>query len=220
MGAALRRERLAVIAVSGVRPDGQGRRSVVVRPAHPADAPRLGVVHVRSWQSAYPGLLPQDYLDGLDPAVRAERWLGVLTTEVRPGEQVFVVESGGEVVGFVSVGPSRDGSGGSPEGEVGEVHAIYLLPRWWGQGLGVRLLVAGLDHLRENGFRSATLWVLESNTRARRFYERCGWALDGAATVDTSLGFPMSEVRYRVDLRPDTGPGHEQLRGTPGTTTA
>ncbi|HEY0933157.1 MAG TPA: hypothetical protein VGD91_05360, partial [Trebonia sp.] len=46
----------------------------VVRPAREADAAQIALVHVRSWQGAYRGLLPQDYLDELDPVQRLARW--------------------------------------------------------------------------------------------------------------------------------------------------
>ena len=50
------------------------------------------------------------------------------------------------------------------------------------------------------GFTQATLWVLESNARARQFYAKGGWVEDGAVTQDDSHGFPISEVRYRRQL--------------------
>jgi hypothetical protein len=59
---------------------------------------------------------------------------------------------------------------------------------------------AALQGLAGAGFTAATLWVLESNARARRFYEACGWSADGTAKVDDSRGFPLSEVRYRRSL--------------------
>src|ERR1700759_342461 len=45
----------------------------VIRAARAADAAQIALVHVRSWQSAYRGLMPQAYLDGLDPAQRVGR---------------------------------------------------------------------------------------------------------------------------------------------------
>ena len=50
------------------------------------------------------------------------------------------------------------------------------------------------------GFRAATLWVLRGNERARRFYERAGWTVDGARKDDVVAGVPVTEVRYRRDL--------------------
>ena len=45
--------------------------AVTVRHARAGDAPDLGLVHVRAWQAAYRGQMPDDYLDGLRPEERA-----------------------------------------------------------------------------------------------------------------------------------------------------
>ena len=49
------------------------------------------------------------------------------------------------------------------------------------------------------GYSSITLWVLRDNRRARRFYERAGFAPDGATNVLTGLG-DVLELRYRQQL--------------------
>ncbi|KRF23226.1 MULTISPECIES: hypothetical protein [unclassified Phycicoccus] len=46
----------------------------------------------------------------------------------------------------------------------------------------------------------ATLWVLDGNQRARRFYEHHGWRSDGAAKVDWCGDVRLDEVRYRHSL--------------------
>jgi hypothetical protein len=65
--------------------------------------------------------------------------------------------------------------------------------------------VAGL---RARGFEPITLWVLEKNERARRFYEIAGWTLDeGSATAvpgQEALAEPLLEVRYRLVYKPAT----------------
>jgi hypothetical protein len=52
-----------------------------------------------------------------------------------------------------------------------------------------------------------TLWVLDTNERARRFYEARGWRADGTSKSDASRGSPVVEVRYRYrrDDRPSPG---------------
>ena len=62
------------------------------------------------------------------------------------------------------------------------------------------------EELERRGFRNATLWVLASNDRARRFYEREGWEADGATKVDEFGTVEMREVRYarRLGGRPDS----------------
>ena len=64
-------------AAAGIARRSTGRtrqRPAVIRAARVADAPQIALVHVRSWQCAYRGLLPQVYLDGLDPVQRVGRW--------------------------------------------------------------------------------------------------------------------------------------------------
>jgi hypothetical protein len=47
--------------------------------------------------------------------------------------------------------------------------------------------------------------MLDSNNRARRFYEAGGWAADGAAKLDDRPGFMLHEVRYRRVARNRAG---------------
>jgi GNAT superfamily N-acetyltransferase len=171
---------------------------VTVRRASPDDAADIGVMHVRSWQSAYRGLMPQDYLDRLDPADRAERWRRTLRDMDWSRAGILVITEGVEIVGFAGFGPTRDAD--DDPAQVGEIAAIYLLPEVWGKGLGRRLMGSALEDLAAVGYVQAALWVLDSNMRARRFYAHGGWVEDGAAKQDDSRGFPITEVRYRRPL--------------------
>jgi GNAT superfamily N-acetyltransferase len=173
---------------------------VSIRRAQLSDALAIATVHVRSWQSAYRGLLPQDYLDGLDPGKRsagAERILGELDW---PRRGVLVAEDAGQVVGFTGFCPSRDAD--LDRRAVGEVTTIYVLPAAWGRGHGRALMGAALDTLGQAAYGQAALWVLDTNQRARRFYEAGGWQTDGAAKQEpwADAGFTISEVRYRHPL--------------------
>jgi ribosomal protein S18 acetylase RimI-like enzyme len=117
-------------------------------------------------------------------------WEGVLA---RGRSDVHVADDEG-VVGFVSTGESRDADAAA------ELYAIYVLPTGWGTGAGTALMRAGLDAMRARSSGEAVLWVLEDNPRARRFYEREGWTVDGARKEEEWLGVPIPEVRYRITL--------------------
>ena len=174
---------------------------VVIRRAVGSDGSQIGLVHVRTWQATYRGLLPQPFLDGLDAAQRGEYWEQYLSEDAGPGETVLVAEEDGVVVGFAGVGALRDEDANGK----GEVRAIYLLAEHWGRGLGRALMDAALNSLRQAGYRQATLWVLDTNARARQFYEAGGWAPDGVTKQDDARGFPITEVRYRRELEPIGG---------------
>jgi ribosomal protein S18 acetylase RimI-like enzyme len=163
-----------------------------VRRARPEDAAAIAAVHIGTWQSAYAHIFGTERLAELDPERRSAGWERALVE--RGDEDVFVVERDGALVAFASAGPSRDDGGG------GELYAIYALPEAWGSGAGPALMREALGALRARGFATATLWVLEDNPRARRFYEREGWALDSARREGEHLDVTTVELRYRVEL--------------------
>jgi GNAT superfamily N-acetyltransferase len=169
-----------------------------VRPARAQDAPQMGEVHVCSWQGAYRGQMPQEHLDGLDPARSAQIWDRRISTVdgTRGGCLVAVGDVG--VLGFADFGPTRDDDA-DPE-LTGEITAIYLAPAAWSTGCGRALMMATLRQLAENGYQHATLWVLDTNARARSFYEKAGFTADGAEKLDDRHGFQLRELRYRQPL--------------------
>ncbi|WP_156759003.1 hypothetical protein [Microbacterium karelineae] len=63
-----------------------------VGPAVPDDAATIADVHVRTWRHAYRGLMPQEFLDGIDVAARAERWERILAGEEVGGRGAVVLE--------------------------------------------------------------------------------------------------------------------------------
>jgi GNAT superfamily N-acetyltransferase len=177
----------------------RGARSltdVVVRKASLGDAAAIADLHVRSWRTAYRGIVPDAILDGLSVEARHESWtkaIGRASTEPSTETRVWVIEEGGVVRGFAETRPARDGAAPG----TGEVHAIYLAPEAWRRGLGRRLLSRAADDLLARGFTPVILWVIEANTNARQFYEHLGWRPDGARQPIDFDGVPVDEIRYQ-----------------------
>jgi GNAT superfamily N-acetyltransferase len=169
-----------------------------IRPAVLGDEPGIARVHVASWRDAYAGHMPAEFLAGLDVGQRTEAWRQRLPAARRSRGDILVAVSGTDIVGFVHYGPARDED--ADPGRTGEIGAIYLRPESIGQGMGRLLMDAAVAGLAGLGYADATLWVLDGNARARRFYERAGWAADGAVMTDDSRGFAIREVRYRRSL--------------------
>ena len=172
-------------------------QTVVIRKATVDDAYGIASVHVRSWQVAYRGHMPDDFLNGLDVEKRKNMWRA-LTQD--PDRIIFIAEdTEGSIVGFSALGPSRD-----PDAhpDTAEVSAIYVHPEQWGKGIGRTLLSTSVEELGKRAFDHLTLWVLEANQRARSFYESFGFMQDGAIKDDEQWkDFAVREVRYRRKLR-------------------
>jgi GNAT superfamily N-acetyltransferase len=169
---------------------------LTLRSARLSDAQALAVLHVATWQHAYRGLLPDDFLDGLSLQSSIDRWQLAL---VDPHRHVWVACEAGRIVGFVSLGGSRDDD--ATPGLTGEVYAMYVHPSAWQHGVGSALMARALDELAALGCVEATLWVLRHNQRARAFYEARGFVADGGAKVDVNaVGIEYDDVRYRRRL--------------------
>lgn len=164
----------------------------MVRFATLDDVEDLAEVHVRSWQEAYAGILPDSYLRGLNRSARVRWWSRFIAN----GAEVHVSEVD-RVVGFCTAGDSDD------EGW-GEIFAIYVHPDHWGEGHGHELLRAGETRLAALGHEKALLWVLEANERGRRFYERQGWTVGKPIRVEEIGSIQVAEVRYEKRLRDDS----------------
>nr|WP_246101040.1 GNAT family N-acetyltransferase [Streptomyces cyaneus] len=149
---------------------------------------------MRSWQAAFAGLLPRDYLDAMDPGREEPEWKTRIAEAQWPSSAVLVAETEVGIVGFSGFGASQE------DPAVAEIGTLYAMPEVWSAGVGKQLMLATLAALRQADYTHATLWVLEDNERARRFYEASGWRADGNAVEDTTGGASLNKLRYRHPL--------------------
>lgn len=176
--------------------------ALAVRRATPADAAAIADVHIETWRVAYRHVFGGRAPAGIALADRERRWRAMLERDA-PRRHVLVVgPPGGAPDGFAAWGPTRDPD--EDPGATAELAAIYVRPALWGTGAGRLLMERGRELARRDGFVRATLWVVEDNPRARRFYEAAGWTPDGGRRVERVLGRDVSEVRYRTPLTLDT----------------
>ena len=164
--------------------------TMLLRAATPDDARAVANVHVHSWQVAYRGLMPDEYLDALRPENRAKRYTFGSSDPLQPATIVAVDD--GAIRGFATTGPALD----TDEYQGGELYALYVDPPSWGLGVGRALIAAAREHLRSQGFTDACLWALVGNDRADRFYRADGWVSDGTRRVVDVGGLDVNAVRY------------------------
>ena len=162
-----------------------------LRPGRLDDAPALGRLHVATWREAYRGMLPDAYLDGLEPLDWEAMHRQALRQGDDTGRQTLVVETASGLTGFAIAGPARDRDLAAG---THEVYALYLRQAAWGAGVGRALF----DRARwTGGDAGAVVWVLEANARARRFYAAAGFVPDGTHRDEGVGGAPVRHLRYR-----------------------
>ena len=168
----------------------------MIRLALQSDVDAIARVHVKTWQVAYRGHMPDAHLDSLDESKRAAMWSKALE---QPATLVLVAIAGDTLVGFCCLMPTRDGDA-TPA--MGEIVAIYVDPAFSRSGFGSALVEGIVEAGRSRSYNELTLWVLTDNAPARRFYEARGFNPDGRTKTEERWGFPLHETRYRRHIVP------------------
>jgi GNAT superfamily N-acetyltransferase len=141
-----------------------------VRRADSHEAREIADVWLRSRHASVPDIPPPVHSD--DDARL------YFATVVLPTLEVWVVEADSAIVALMVL---RDDW----------IDHLYVDPDWIGCGLGSQLLTLAKT-LRPSALH---LWTFESNTRARRFYERHGFVAVDRTDGDNEEGAP--DIRYR-----------------------
>jgi GNAT superfamily N-acetyltransferase len=90
--------------------------------------------------------------------------------------QVIVAEFNGEIAGFAAV-------------VGGELDGLFVEPDLWGRGIGRALIDAATHEARDRGLALTVI----ANPSARRFYESCGFSLEGDAQTRFGPALRMSK---------------------------
>ena len=189
---------------------------MTIRLACPDDAGSVISVWAESWQAAYAGLMPADFLarvTGPDSVTRRTSELAHQLADERFRCGLIVADTvpadgrgAGGVIGYARYGPQRDAGGPArplpatpAHGGHAELYAIYVRPRMWSAGAGRSLIAEVIGRVAALGYATLSLWVLAANSRARRFYELSGFTATGESKAEDRFA-GVTEVRYQRPL--------------------
>ena len=170
--------------------DIDSNKSYKIRAAVSEDRQAIAEIYVKSWNFAYKGIVPQEFLDNLNE----KKYLDRLKEKDVPDEVVF--ELNGRVVGLAKLIDCRDRD---LENTV-EVQTIYFLPEFTGRGYGVLLLDWLRDYAVSAGYKKIIIWGLSANLRAGKAYMKAGLAKDIDRFIEIG-GKQLQETRYIMGLK-------------------
>ncbi len=164
---------------------------MALRAAAAADVPNLAGVQLRSALAGFAHVFPRSIPEPTQADLE-EEWAGL----VGDGERtVLLAELDDVAVGGVVFGSDADQR--FPTDAV--LLKLYLLPEFFGRGIGSTLHDRAVTELAGAGHRQARLWVLERNLIARRMYEHRGWVLEPWSRSDFP-GSGILELGYTLRL--------------------
>ncbi|HCA5284255.1 GNAT family N-acetyltransferase [Acinetobacter nosocomialis] len=152
------------------------------------DALSIAEVHVQAWKETYAGMVKQEILDELNVLDKEQLWKEISRS---PDHKLFIYTENGVVKGFL------DGYL-SPESNIAEILAFYLLKEVQKQGLGRELFQKFYQCALNQGYAFIRLEVFNKNP-SRFFYEKMGAQLINEAELP-EFGLGITELLYQWKL--------------------
>ena len=170
----------------------------MIRPMQPSDIPRVAEIHTFGWRSAYRGIVSDEHLfNVMSVAKRIEKFHAMLENAQHESHEFWgetYVYDDGIVKGFLTIGQCRD----DDKPGAFELGGLYVDPCLQGQGVGAALTAHCEMLAAQRGHKEIFLWTFEKNAHARAFYEKQGYAPDGATQIVEPYG--AVGVRYRKHI--------------------
>jgi GNAT superfamily N-acetyltransferase len=166
-------------------------RTYAFRPATRADAERIAAVTYEGFET-YRAFAPE----GWNPPSAGEELERLLQLIGEDHVWYLVAEHDNVVVGHVGFLPADSLSWATVD-DPGLAHfrQLFVVRAHWGTGLATRLHAAAIDEARARGFTGMRLFTPAAQDRARRFYEREGWALARPPEFEERIGLEIAEYR-------------------------
>ena len=134
---------------------------MIIRQAKEEDVLQIAEILVEDWQTAYRGIMDDDFQDSLSAAQRYE-------IEIRRCQQYVVAADGNEILGYAWSEETDD------EAADCEMIALYVRYSKRKSGIGRVLMQYVMDSFRRAGKKTMIVWCLKENQESRKFYEKMG----------------------------------------------
>ncbi len=162
-----------------------------IEPVKLGDEEILAYIQTESWKAAFCDILSKEVLErctNLDKAI--EMYKRLLEQKIGNG-YLLSVEGKPHAIAWWDATRETDMPG------YAELICIHSLQDKWRKGFGSKLMDRVLEDISKVGYDKVMLWVFEENLRARGFYEKYGFVLNGKETK----GFGATEVCYELAIK-------------------
>lgn len=144
-------------------------KDIIIRNATIDDAEKIADIKIKGWQTAYRGIVEDDYLDNMDREKEIEK----RRNNIDKGVNIIVAESNNEIVGFCLFRNFNNYPEKYPNADC-EISALYVTSKLKRNGIGRKLMLYVIELLKSKNKKRMILGCLKDNFPARVFYEKMG----------------------------------------------
>ena len=142
---------------------------IIIRTATINDAEKVAKIKIEGWQTAYRGIIDDDFLDNMNINEEIEK----RKNNIENGADIIVAELDNEIVGFCLYRNYIK----NPESYSNancELSSLYVRGSLKRRGIGKRLMQHVIQKLQNQGKTKMILGCLKENYPSRAFYEKMG----------------------------------------------
>ena len=157
-------------------------QNVIIRPTVLEDSEALVHIMIAAWRSAFRGILSDAVIDKYTDFDGCKAMFSqLLSSDFGAMYLAFLDKVPAGLLCLVPENP-----------EEARIEALLTIPEAWGRGVGPALMETAFSHAKSAGFASIHVWPFAENHRARRFYEKWGFAPTGRERLGDA-----PEIEYR-----------------------
>lgn len=176
--------------------------TLVIRAVRREELLETSKIYIECFRQDY-HFLAREYLEQIDCKKEVKECADWLYHQ-DASNAIFGIFEGGDMAGYVAVG--RDQA--EPDGNQGEVCGLFVRSTYRKQGLGIKLLKAGAEHLERLGFTRLVIYNFKQSD-SNQYYRKLGGKLVKQETQEVGedefevdvFGWQISELRAVLENR-------------------
>ena len=174
----------------------------MIRKASQNDSKEIASLIIKGWQTAYRGLIPDDYLDNMSLDFIENKWKESISSQ-NENDNIFVYEEYNKILGVIRFGALQDKENKKYNAEV---HVLYVKPSLKRKGIGGQLFKYAKEFFINRGHRDLIIWCLKGNEQGLNFYKKMGGKIvsnrktivNNVEVEENGLAFKLTDEIYLV----------------------
>lgn len=155
------------------------------------DSAEIAKLVIESWQSAYKGIIDDNYLKNLDENIATKRWNKTIEGKEK---DVLIYRKNNKILGVITYGKAEQGK------ETGEIYVLYVKPEEKRNGIGTKLFISTKQELLKMGYKNMVVYCLDKNRIGEGFYIKQGGIKKESRMFNVN-GIDVKENKFMYELR-------------------
>lgn len=165
----------------------------LIRQATENDAKEIAEIIVSGWQTAYRGIIANEFLDNMSVEKMTKNWEQNIKTQDE-NNKICVYEDENNVLAVI-----RFGKADNLQSKNGEIHVLYVKPEIKRNGIGTKLVEYAKEKLIKQGYKKMEIWCAKENKPSIEFYIKMGGKLENNRIANIN-GVKIEEVELIYNL--------------------